>query len=67
MKKALPLVLFLLAIPPVALAQTTYPSVGGDQIRTETYLIPAPTSAPMSATWSPDGNWIAFSMSGSIA
>ena len=66
MKKVLLLVLILLTPPTRSLSQTTYPSVGGDQIRTETYLIPAPTSAPMSPTWSPDGNWIAFSMSGSI-
>ena len=55
-----------LAAAQILLAQYRYPSVGGDQNRTETYLIPAPTTSPMSPTWSPDGRWIAFSMWGSI-
>ncbi len=65
--------LFMLRLGAVALAsaqilfaQYRYPSVGGDQNRTETYLIPAPTASPMSPSWSPDGGWIAFSMWGSI-
>jgi TolB protein len=66
MSKGTAFVLILLLFPAWKAAQTSYPSVGGDQIRTETYLIPAPTSGPMSPAWSPDGEWIAFSMWGSI-
>ena len=56
----------LLFVAGTLYAQFRYPPVGGDRNRTETYLIPAPTSSPMSPTWSPDGRWIAFSMRGSI-
>jgi len=60
------LLIVALAVAQILVAQYRYPPVGGDRNRTETYLIPAPTSSPMSPSWSPDGHWIAFSMWGSI-
>lgn len=35
-------------------------------IRTEKYLLPAGSSAPLDPDWSPDGQWIVFSMRGDI-
>jgi TolB protein len=44
-----------------------YPSVkqGGNHLFSY-YLPPAPSSTPWAPSWSPDGNWIAVAMSGSI-
>ena len=45
----------------------TYPTArtGGNYMHNY-YLPPAPSSTPWAPAWSPDGNWIAVAMSGSI-
>jgi Tol biopolymer transport system component len=43
-----------------------YPNVGANRIRVEAHLLPAVSTGPQDPEWSPDGNWLAFSMSGDI-
>lgn len=38
----------------------------GLSIREEKYLMPAVSTGPLNPTWSPDGEWLAFSMRGDI-
>ena len=42
-----------------------YPSLMGN-IRGELHMLPPVSTGPMSPTWSPDGDWIAFAMAGDI-
>ena len=70
-ERLLPLILAgALAAASVALAQprgTTYPASrhGGNYMH-NFYFPPAPSSTPWAPDWSPDGEWIAVAMSGSI-
>ena len=42
-----------------------YASLNGN-IRAELHMLPPVSTGPMSPTWSPDGQWIAFAMAGDI-
>ena len=42
-----------------------YPKLGG-QIRVEGHLLPAVSTGPLDPSWSPDGDWLAFSLRGDI-
>ena len=42
------------------------PSRFGFSDRVERHMFPEVTSGPAEPTWSPDGQWIAFSMQGDI-
>ena len=59
----------VLAAAPSVIGQgaRTYPTArtGGNYMHNY-YLPPAPSSTPWAPAWSPDGNWIAVAMSGSI-
>ena len=60
----------LLVTAPCVLAQPagrTYPSArhGGNYMH-NFYFPPAPSSTPWAPSWSPDGDWIAVGMSGSV-
>ncbi len=54
-------------MPPLAGAQGVYPRArhGGNYMHNY-YFPPGPSSTPWAPAWSPDGQWIAISMSGSI-
>lgn len=63
------LVLTLLAVlvlPAVALAQPYVNAKSGGNYMQNYYLPPAASSTPWWPSWSPDGQWIAFAMDGSL-
>ncbi len=43
-----------------------FPNVGANRIRVEAHLLPAVSTGPLDPTWSPGGEWLAFSMRGDI-
>ncbi|MDA0927924.1 MAG: CehA/McbA family metallohydrolase [Proteobacteria bacterium] len=61
-------VLLMLACSGSTLAQTgTYPgALSGGNYMHNFYFPPAPSSTPWAPDWSPDGEWIAIAMQGSI-
>ena len=53
------------AQPPERASVLRYASLNGN-IRGELHMLPPVSTGPMSPTWSPDGEWIAFAMAGDI-
>ena len=53
------------AQPPERAPVLRYASLNGN-IRGELHMLPPVSTGPMSPTWSPDGEWIAFAMAGDI-
>ena len=67
MRRLLVLCLVLIpALPSVALAQVYANAKSGGNYMQNYYLPPAASSTPWWPSWSPDGQWLAFAMDGSL-